>query len=343
MKILYLLKPRTHDLLKRYLDSFVASAKERGIDVSTVHLAEEDLRAGKFALLRRLRGMIKQEGFALVHSHDPDTHPFAALAAKAAFVPSVYTQHFREYKRTAHWPFALDAAVLCASEDLKKDLLSYHRVSSRKLRVIYNGVDVRRIDAEADAKAREELRAKLGFGPSVFVIGNIAPCVKEEDQASIIKAIKKLASRELDAQLLISGEGPIKDELIKVAEDYGVKERLKFYHANGDPYKLLSALDCLVLTPFNEGRPYTVLEAMAARKPVIASSIGANKEVIEERKNGYLVPCGFPERIHSAVMRLNAIKELPQQIGEAGRRLVEEKFTLERTVNSYGELYKELV
>ena len=340
MKILFLLKPRTHQLLQRYLASFIDAARPHGIEVVT-ELMGEDKAAG-LADVRHVRALIKREKISIVHSHDPEVHPCAALAAKSAFVPSVHTQHFREYKHTPGWPFFLDAAVVCASQDLKKDLLSYHSIGARKLRVIYNGVDVERIDAQANERSREALRAKLGFSPSAYVIGNIAPCVKEEDQASLIKALKKLNSREQDAHLLISGDGPLKDELLRVAQQYGVKERIKFDHANGNHYELLGAVDCVVLATFNEGRPYTLLEAMAARKPVIATSVGANKEVIEERTNGYLVPCGFPERIHSAIMRLNAIKELPAQIGAAGRRIVEERFTIVKTVNSYAELYKEI-
>ena len=77
-------------------------------------------------------------------------------------------------------------------------------------------------------------------------------------------------------------------------------------------------------------------------KPVIATTVGANKEVIEERKNGYLVPCGYPERIHSAVMRLTAIESLAAEIGEAGRKRVEENFTLEQMARGYAELYSQI-
>jgi glycosyltransferase involved in cell wall biosynthesis len=304
-------------------------------------LPEED--GALLAQARRLRTLIKKEKVSLVHCHDPQAHPAAALAAKFARVPSVYTQHFRAYKHTPSWAFACDRAVVCASADLKRDLLAYHRIAAGKIHVIYNGVDVGRIDAACGERSRQHMRTQLGFGPTDYVIGNIAPCVKEEDQASLIKALKKLNSREQNAHLLIAGDGPMKEELIKVAEACGVAGHVKFIAANGDAHQLLSAVDCLALTGFNEGRPYTLLEAMAAKKPVIATAVGANKEVIEERKNGYLVPCGFPERIHSAIMRLNAIKELPAQIGEAGRKLVEEKFTIDATVNSYAELYKAIL
>jgi glycosyltransferase involved in cell wall biosynthesis len=294
-------------------------------------------------LIGRLKEIISKEGAQLVHAHDLSSVVYSTLAARMSRRRCLLTQHFRVSSRVPGWVLAFNSAIVCASQDLMDDLLRYHRINRKKLHVIYNGVDLKAIDASLNEERRRALREELGFAEDAYVIGSLARCVKEEDQGTIVKAIKKLASRELDARLLIVGDGPAKEEIVKAAGEYGVKERLTFVNINGDYAPFLSAIDCLVLTNFSEGRPLTLLEAMAARKPVVATSVGANKEVITEGKNGYLVPCGFPERIHTAVMRLNSIPELPRQIGEAGRKLVEEKFTLEGMVNSYAELYAKLI
>ncbi|HLF19142.1 MAG TPA: glycosyltransferase [Candidatus Omnitrophota bacterium] len=293
-------------------------------------------------LIGRLRQLILKEGIHLVHTHDAESAVFGTLAAKLSFKPCLHTKHVRGYRHIPDWIYGLNNFVICVSEDIKKDLLSANHVAEKKIQVVYNGIDIEAIDRSLDPAQRKALRQKLGFSDDAFVIGNIARCVKEEDQATLIKALKKMASRELNAQLLIAGEGPLKDELMRIADEYQVASRVKIVNYNGHSSDILNAIDCLILTTFSEGRPFTLLEAMAARKPVIATSIGANTEVIEERKNGYLVPCGFPERIHSAVMRLKAIDSLASEIGEAGRKKVEEGFTLEQMARGYSELYTQV-
>ena len=353
MRILHVLHSHCSGSLERLVINLVRQLNKRGIESQIAFIKEEGSdfpRENTDGLKTHvltcrgggappLREMIRPEKINIVHTHDLESIRIGALAAKLSFKSCVHTQHVRAYKKIASWIYNLNTFIICAADDIKQDLLAHTHVASRKVHIVPNGIDLEALDWTINPQKRQTLRRQWGFDEKAFVIGTIGRLVKEEDQATIIKALRKMVSRELDARLLIAGEGPLKEELEKVADEYQVKDRLKFISFNGNTGDILNGIDCLILANFHEGRPFTLLEAMAARKPVIATAIGANKEVIEERKNGYLVPCGFPERIHSAVMRLTAIESLAAEIGEAGRKRVEECFTLEQMARGYAELY----
>jgi len=357
MRILHVIHSHCSGSLERLVVNLTRQLNKRGVESQIAFLKEENavfprekadgiksyqLDCGYApGSVSQVIGIIRQEKIDIVHTHDLQSI-YWGLAAKLSLRPSIHTQHVRTYKKVSNWIYNLNKFIVCASEDIKKDLLTYNSLPKQKIQIVYNGIDLEAVDREIDAQKRQALRRQWGFDDKAFVMGTIGRLIKEEDQATIIKALRKMVSRELDARLLIAGEGPLKEELEKIASEYQVNDRLKFVAFNGNAGAILNGIDCLILANFHEGRPFTLLEAMAARKPVIATAIGANKEVIEERKNGYLVPCGFPERIHSAVMRLTAIESLAAEIGAAGRKRVEENFTLEQMARGYSELYSQV-
>jgi glycosyltransferase involved in cell wall biosynthesis len=127
--------------------------------------------------------------------------------------------------------------------------------------------------------------------------------------------------------------------LQKKIEEFGLQGVVKMTGYRKDLPRLMKFFDVFVLSSFSEGVPLTLLEAMAASKPVVATKVGGNPEVIENGKTGSLVPCGFPERIEVAVMKIYINKNLGPQLAEAGRRRAEEIFSLQKITQAYMDLY----
>jgi len=359
-KILHIVHAHSFGSLERYIISLIKKLDQLGFESELLYIREEgsplpeaeectvvthqinkSQGSGRECIFQ-IKKLIKSLGCTLIHTHDCESVCLGTLAAKLAWRKCIHTKHVRTAKAVASWIYNLNTFIIPVSQDIKYDLLKYNRIPKKKIRVVFNGVDLASIDRHCDPAKRKERRKELKISEKAYVIGNIGRLCKEEDQASLIKALKKMVSRDLDAHVLICGEGPMKEEILKVAKDYQVADRVNIVSDNGHPGEILNLIDCYCLNAFNEGRPLSLLQAMAARKPVIATTVGANKEVVEEPKTGYLVPCGFPERIHSAVMMLNAIETLSKEIGEAGRKKVEEKFTIEITAKAYFELYQSL-
>jgi len=328
-QLVYLKQPGAGDL--KIADKKIALhiiEKQKGLDIKLIfHLAQ----------------IIRKEKINICHSHDLESVIYSSLAAKLSGISSVHTQHIRAYKKIPNFIFALNKYIIPVSEDIKKNLLQCQRINEQKIQIIYNGIDLASIDRHLDNHRRLKMRMDLGIGKDTFLLGNIGHLTAQEDQITIIKALRKLIQRDTDAQLLIAGNGPQKEILEAFISKYHLKNRVKFL----DPQRvergeILNMLDVYILANFSEGRPFSLLEAMAAGKPVIATTVGSNAEVVEEKKTGYMVPCGFPERIHSALMRILAIDTLASEIGQAGRKKIEEGFTLDRMALFYEQVYRQI-
>ena len=147
----------------------------------------------------------------------------------------------------------------------------------------------------------------------------------------------------MDAALVLVGQGQMREEMERFVEEHGLKDHVHFIEDWENVYTLMAACDCLIYTTFGFDKKEAILTASALGKPVIATKIQNHPYVIQENKTGYLVPCGFPERIDSAVMRLKAIPTLADEIGQQGRAFVEKHFSLNAMSEAYMNIYQNLL
>ncbi|RLG99177.1 glycosyltransferase, partial [Candidatus Bathyarchaeota archaeon] len=122
-----------------------------------------------------------------------------------------------------------------------------------------------------------------------------------------------------------------------------LKEKVTFVNFKEDVYKILKLFDVFVLSSVTEGISLTLLEAMASGLPVVVTNVGGNPEVVVDGETGFLVPPKNPEKMAEAIITLLKNKELAKKMGVAGRKRVEEKFSLERMVREYEEIYRNLL
>jgi sugar transferase (PEP-CTERM/EpsH1 system associated) len=214
-----------------------------------------------------------------------------------------------------------------------------------RVHVIPNGVDPRRID-EAD---RWGVREELGIAADDFVIGTVARLDSTKDTMTLARAFSKLhrsrqeGRRQTGLKLLVVGDGDRKEGIEKYFVDQGMREAAIFTGVRHDVPRLLGAMNLFALSSLSEGMPITVLEAMCASLPVVATNVGALPELVEEGATGYLVEPKDSEKMAERIARLCDDREMALDFGAAGRRKVEREYSVDRMLERYRELYLKTV
>lgn len=344
--------------LKNLISALVYKQQEQGIKAEVIHVVQEtDIatvlkirginvytytksNGTDFRLMMKLGKFIRSHGFQVVHAHSPEIAVHAAVAAKLGRAKSIFSCHWLTTQPLSQFVRRLNNYIVTTSEYVQRRLFKDKYLSDKKMKIIYDGIDEQAYMQNFGANSDNMNREKLGLQADTFILGNTGPLVKEEDQASLLKAFRKLKAKGLNAELVFTGQGPLQKDLEKKAQQFKIEESVHFLHDEVTRVEFLQLFDVLVHCAHNETYPFMLLEAMAAGTPVIATKVGANAEVILERKTGYLVPCGFPERIDSAIMRLNAIKSLPKEMGAQSQLHVQKDFSIASMAARYSELYK---
>jgi glycosyltransferase involved in cell wall biosynthesis len=205
--------------------------------------------------------------------------------------------------------------------------------------IIYNGIDGDEFTREFD---RAEIIEELDISPDAKIIGIVARLDSIKNHRCLIKAMKKVAARFPDALLLVIGDGPLRTELEELVSFVRLNNNIKFLGTRNDIPRLLSVLDIFVLCSLSEGLPLTILEAMAAGKPIVATDVGGIPEIIKDGIDGIIIPSDDSDRLAEAISELLRDKRKRHEMGAKARMKFEEKFTIQTMVKSYEELYESL-
>ncbi len=209
-----------------------------------------------------------------------------------------------------------------------------------KFAVIANGVAPPQIEQPA---AREELLAELGLPADARLIGVVARLWPQKQIKDLIWAVELLRRVRDDAHLLIIGDGPQRWRLTRYRDLVGIVKKVHFLGHRNDVPRLMQHLDLLCLSSAYEGQSNAVLEAMAMGLPVVASDIPGNRDLVIPEQTGHLVAVGDRAGYARSMNILLNDTELAERLGEAGRRRVEQHFTIEKMVDGYVELYREVL
>ena len=158
----------------------------------------------------------------------------------------------------------------------------------------------------------------------------------------LIRAFAQIASRHSEVDLLLAGDGPLREDLQRQVSELRIEDRVRFLGVRSDVPKLLQAVDVFALTSVSEAASLTVLEAMATSLPVVVTNVGGNPEMVRHEVEGLLVERGDADACATALHRLLDDPSLARRLGDAGRRRVEERYRLEQTVENYHQLYRRL-
>jgi glycosyltransferase involved in cell wall biosynthesis len=227
-------------------------------------------------------------------------------------------------RTAAHWC----RAIVAVSEHEREAGLAAGVGSPEQYRVIINGVDV-----EQYARPRS---AEPG---RIVTVGRLAP-QKRPDVA--VRAMAELARTHPEASLDVVAHGPLLGETEALVAELGLGNRVRLLGKRDDVPELLARAQCFLLTSDYEGCPYTVLEAMAAGLPVVATAVGGLPELIAHGETGLLAEPGNPASVSAALASVLADGVRARELGEAGRRRVSERFSREGMLRATLELYDEV-
>jgi glycosyltransferase involved in cell wall biosynthesis len=291
--------------------------------------------------VRQIEQYIQEDGIDLVHTHGYKADLYGFLAAWRAGKPVVATCHnwvggtaalgvYNYLDRMALKKFSALAAV---SDGVAGRLLA-SGAPQEKIRTIANGIDVRAFErGEGDA-----VRADGGK-----VVGMVARLDLQKGFEHLLRAIRELVQKSHEVKVVIAGDGPDRASIEAMIQEFGLQANVILAGQQSDMPAFYAAMDIFVLPSLNEGLPMTVLEAMAASRPVVATRVGAIPTVIKDGENGLLVNPGDSEGLRDAIGRLLSDPELCRRLGERGYEWVSRNHTAEAMALKYRQLYDEVL
>ena len=227
--------------------------------------------------------------------------------------------------------------MFAVSEDLRSHMVR-EGFAANRLQVIHNGIDPGRPPSDAD---RRHARGLLGVAPDQITIGTVGRLDPVKDLGTLIEAFATLrkSAAHSDTTLVVVGDGSERAQLEAKVSGLGLHGSVVFTGYRRDVQRLLPAFDLYVNSSIHEGVSLTILEAMAAVVPVVATRAGGNVEVVVDGETGRLTPPRNAQALADAMLDIISSPATRQAMGAAGRARVEQHFTLDRMVREYHEAY----
>ena len=313
-----------------------------------------DLHAAR--QVRRFAQFLKQHEIDVVHSHDFYTNVFGMAGAALARVPVRIASRRESAVRppvqrfVERGSYRMAHAVVANCEEVRRQLLSKEGLPARKVRTVYNGLDPARVAAPRGE--RNEMLKILNLPEDarfVTIMANMRAHVRHpepsclKDHPTFLRAAQRVHQQVPDAAFIIAGEGELKEATQQLARDLGIEHRTFFIGRCSEVGAVLSISDVCVLSSSSEGFSNSILEYMAAARPVVSTDAGGAREAIVHGETGYLTPVGDHERIAEHIISLLSQPEQSRLMGERGRRVVNEKFSTQKQLQTVENLYNELL
>jgi len=287
--------------------------------------------------------LIKDDDIDLIHSHDFYTNIFAAavgafagVAVRVASKRETFGMRSPRQESVENFAFK-HADAIVANSLAVKEMLVERGIAGEKISVIYNSLDTTRFENANANGIRSELRLPEDL-PLITLVANLRHDVKNVPM--FLRAARKVVETT-PAHFVIAGEGPLEAELKAQASSFGIGERVSFIGRSMKVPELLSASFAGVLTSNAEGFSNSIIEYMAAGKPVVATRVGGAAEVISEGVTGFLVEADDSDRMAEHLITLLKSPDEATRIGERARSLVKERFAKPRQIEILSALYRQ--
>ena len=328
------------------------------IRVPDVTVIELNRRAGHdFRLYGRLWDALRRLSPVIVHTRNLATLEGQLPAALLRSARRVHGEHGRDvfdlqgtnrkYNLLRRGLRPLVHKYVAVSKDLAAWLETTVGVSPSRIQQIYNGVDLARFSPRSGAPPDPLPEGFPARTSDTLCVGTVGRLAGVKDQATLLHAYAQMRGRDESlarrVQLAIVGDGPEGPRLRALAHELGIADRTWFAGDRGDVPEIMRCLDLFVLPSLGEGVSNTVLEAMASGLPVLATRVGGNPELVREGVTGELFSVGQSEALADMMYAYLRDDSRRRACGVAARSFVSERFSWERCVNQYLDLYDALL
>jgi glycosyltransferase involved in cell wall biosynthesis len=319
-----------------------ARARDEGVEVVELNLRSELNPAA----LARLAAIVWSRGVDIVHAHRAHAHSLGLLTSIVTHRPFVVSRRvsfppkdnlgsrLKYRSRAVTRIVAVSAAI--------KDVLVDYGVGPERVDVIYSGTDPARYRGDLDGEA---IRSELGIPAGVPLVGKIANFYHGwKGHDTFLRAAAIVASRDPNARFLLVGHNTDSEKMRAMVRDLGPAERVTLAGYRSDVPEIIGALDVSVNSArAGEGLSGAVRESLAVGRPVVATDVGGNRELVRDGETGLLVPAENHEALADAITRLLEDTVLAAELAGAGARYVRENLTVDRMVEATEALYRRIL
>ena len=294
---------------------------------------------------------LKNLNIDLIHSHGYKPSVFGFVIRLMKKIPVIATCHL--WFEPSKGPLKMRAMimlekffyrwfpkVIAVSEPIKNILLKSN-LSSTQVDIVRNGVDIP--DQQFDSIEIQSLRSSLNISPNDFCVLNSARLTRQKAQWTLIKAASILKQQNENVRILIVGEGDLAEELRAQIEAEHVADYVQLLGFRRDVNKLLSLVDVFALPSIDEGMPMSLLEAAAARKPIISTLVGDIGKLIQHEHTGLVIPREDPAALAAAIVQLKKSSDFAQQLARNAHQNMVDNYSSEAMSKLYFDIYRELL
>jgi glycosyltransferase involved in cell wall biosynthesis len=300
-----------------------------------------------------IREVIRRERIDLVHSHGYKSHLYGHFAARGMNCQTVATCHGHHTRNSKNGVLSLSDAkvwgyrkiehallprfdrVVAVSDEIASSLRTAG-VQARRLTVIANGVDVAEFEAARPAADLEKIKGDR------LAVGLVGRLIHGKGHVQLFEIARNILAECPNTTFFVVGDGFLRQRLENMAHDFDIERNVFFLGKRTDMPQVYATLDVMVLPSVAEGTPMVILEALAAKKAVVASKVGGIPEIIADNKSGRLVEPGNLHELQQALLSLLRNSELRRRLGSKGNALVRENYSASRMAAKYLEEYCKL-
>lgn len=304
-------------------------------------------RKSKFSLafLKTIIKVVQQENVDVIHVHDSTALTLSLFSLK--FLPNVKLVYSRKrnnqvksnYFKKLKYNNPGITKIVCVSKAVKEVLLPVLKDADKAV-VIYDGIDVNKF---SNPTPPTNLRREFRLKPDSILIGNIAGLTRQKDLFTFLDTAELvLKNTDKDINFILVGEGPLESELKDYAIKLGISDRIFFAGFRSEIPSILAQFDIFLLSSETEGLPLSVMEAFAAKVPVVATNAGGTGEAVINRNTGMISPVKDADALAANVLEVLNEPALAEKMIQNAFQLVNEKFTLEVMRKEYYKFYKSM-
>lgn len=332
---------------------FLDLARARGVDLEMVPELGRAIRPAKdVKTLLKLYRIVRREAPAIVHTHTAKAGVLGRLAARAAGVPIIlHTYHGHVlsgyfgkvtsavFRRIERGLAPATSVLLTVSESVKDDLVRLGVARADHVRILPLGLD---LEPLSHGLPRGALRREAGWTDESPVVGIVGRLVPIKDLDTFVAAAAKVATARADVRFAIVGDGEERARIEPIATA-ALGDRVRFFGWRKDTGGVLGDLDLSVNTSLNEGTPVSLIEALAAGRPVVATSVGGTPDLLENGRFGALVPARDAGGVANAILGVLADPEGSGARALAGQAMVLKRYSVNRLLDDMATLYRGLL